>query len=203
SAFARSRYLGTTYFGHLITPNTDQEWHDVYNGFVNYLGVAGDCLNAVFTEGPEAGSPVNFFGRSCTSPSCTGLDRLVSEGPFAYSARSEVIACATGCSNNGNGFTVEYEPDLTPPVSGVVYPIGGEVLGVGTSKQLEWSAADKWAGLATVDLDLSRSGPGGPFEPIAHLSFASSPPPTDSTGSYQWTVTGPETNQGFLRVTAT
>ncbi len=54
---------------------------------------------------------------------------------------------------HGTGATpVEYEPDQTPPVSGVLYPNGGQSLTVGDQAHLQWSASDKWAGLASVDL---------------------------------------------------
>jgi hypothetical protein len=45
-----------------------------------------------------------------------------------------------------------------------------------------------------VDLELSRSGAGGPWETIA-TGLA-------NTGGYDWTVTGPVTDQAVLRVTA-
>jgi subtilisin family serine protease len=84
--------------------------------------------------------------------------------------------------------------DLVAPGVTVIAPNGGETLTQCTSLDLTWNAADTQTGVTAVDLELSRSGPGGPFETIA-TGVA-------NTGSYAWTVTGPPTADGYLRVTA-
>jgi len=83
--------------------------------------------------------------------------------------------------------------DIQAPTVAVRSPNGGEVLVVATSAPLTWTATDN-AAVTSVDLQLSRSGTGGPFESIA-TGIANS-------GSFSWTVTGPLTTNAFLRVTA-
>src|SRR5206468_1017845 len=84
-------------------------------------------------------------------------------------------------------------PDSMPPAVQVTSPNGGESLEVGEGTTLTWSATDA-AGVASVDLLLSRSGLAGPYEAIAEG--------VANTGSYLWTVTGPPTGDAFLKVLA-
>lgn len=84
--------------------------------------------------------------------------------------------------------------DLIDPTARVISPNGGEILDVGTNTTLRWTAKDSLGAVIAVDLDLSRSGPGGPFETIVHG--------VDNTGSRVWTVTGPITANAYLRVIA-
>jgi len=83
--------------------------------------------------------------------------------------------------------------DVQGPTVTVTAPNGGEVLNVGSSTSLTWTATDN-THVKNVDLDLSRSGTGGPFESIA-AGIA-------NTGSFSWNVTGPVSASAFLRVTA-
>jgi subtilisin family serine protease len=86
--------------------------------------------------------------------------------------------------------------DLIDPVPVVVSPNGGEEMVVGGTATVEWSATDSLGVVASVDLELSRTGPAGPFAPIA-TGLA-------HTGSFEWTVTGPPTAAGaaWMRVRA-
>ena len=68
-----------------------------------------------------------------------------------------------------------------------------ETMFIGQEQLIQWTAADNVA-VSSVDLYLSRNGAAGPFDPIA-LGLA-------NTGSYAWTVTGPATADGVLRVVA-
>lgn len=83
--------------------------------------------------------------------------------------------------------------DTMPPAVHVTAPAAGETLTVGTQASLVWSATDN-IGVATVDVLLSRSGPGGPFDPLA-TGIANS-------GTFTWTVTGPSTATAFVEVVA-
>ena len=83
--------------------------------------------------------------------------------------------------------------DVQGPAVAVTAPNGGEVLNVGSSTSLTWTATDN-ANVKNVDLDLSRTGTGGPFESIA-AGIA-------NTGTFSWNVTGPITTRAVLRVTA-
>jgi len=83
--------------------------------------------------------------------------------------------------------------DVAPPLVAVTSPNGADVLTVGTNAALTWSASDN-AAVTSVDLELSRAGAGGPYEPVAS-GLANS-------GAYNWTVTGPVTSNALLRATA-
>jgi hypothetical protein len=83
--------------------------------------------------------------------------------------------------------------DVQDPSVQVTSPNGTESLDLFTTATLTWDASDN-AGVTLVDLELSRSGPGGPFEPIATG--------IGNAGTYEWAVTGPGTTDAWLRVTA-
>ena len=83
--------------------------------------------------------------------------------------------------------------DAAAPSAAVTYPNGSESLEEGTEITLTWTASDN-VGVSGVDLLLSRSGAVGPFEQIA-TGVANS-------GLHPWTVTGPATDEAFLKVVA-
>jgi len=84
--------------------------------------------------------------------------------------------------------------DLIDPTAHVLSPNGGELTAQGQPLTFTWTATDSLGTVSNVDLRLSRSGPGGPFEDIA-LGIA-------NTGSYGWTVGGTITTNAYLKVTA-
>ncbi|MCU0274552.1 MAG: metallophosphoesterase, partial [Acidimicrobiales bacterium] len=101
-------------------------------------------------------------------------------------------------SSDGRGTATSPVWDFTTaetqaPLVDVLFPDGGETLRIDQVADLQWSASDD-VGVTTVDVQLSRSGPAGPFEDIA-LGIANS-------GSLSWTVTGPVTSDAWLRVVA-
>jgi hypothetical protein len=79
-----------------------------------------------------------------------------------------------------------------PPEAAVVSPNGGEVFQVGDEVTLAWSASDDDA-VTRVDVLLSRDG-GESYQPIA-IDVA-------NTGSAEWTVTEPGSDECRLRVIA-
>jgi hypothetical protein len=83
------------------------------------------------------------------------------------------------------------DPDA--PAVAVLSPNGAERLIVGQPATVTWNAGDCF-GVASVDLEISRGGPAGPWEPIAFGA--------PNSGSFDWTPTGPPTLTAFLRVTA-
>jgi hypothetical protein len=83
--------------------------------------------------------------------------------------------------------------EAVPPSVTVSSPNGGETLIIGALYPLTWNANDN-VGVTCVDLLLSRTGPGGPWETIATC--------VSNTGSYPWTVIGPQTTQAIFRVDA-
>ena len=83
--------------------------------------------------------------------------------------------------------------DIAPPAVHVLAPAGGTVAVVGSNVSLGWSALDN-AAVVRVDLLLSRTGPGGAFDSIATA--------VPNTGSFDWLVTGPVTEDAFFKVVA-
>ena len=75
--------------------------------------------------------------------------------------------------------------DLQPPIVTVIDPNGGEIIVVGNTTKLSWSATDNSGTVTGVDLYISRDN-GSTYQPIAS-NIANS-------GSYSWLVTPPGTN---------
>jgi hypothetical protein len=85
-------------------------------------------------------------------------------------------------------------PGNTLPAVIVVRANGGEHLSIGTRYHFEYTASDP-TGIASIDLEISRTGAGGPWTTLA----AGLP----NTGDFDWLVTGPASaGNAFLRVTA-
>jgi len=77
----------------------------------------------------------------------------------------------------------------------MLFPNGGETLLLGGRYTVSWDASATSPGVESVDLYLSRSGPGGPWELIA----AGAP----NRGTYEWKVTGSsQSNNCYLRADA-
>jgi len=83
--------------------------------------------------------------------------------------------------------------DTAPPAVHVLAPEGGTSHAIGDQAELVWNALDN-AAVARVDLYLSRTGAGGAFDSIATA--------VPNTGSYDWLVTGPATEDAFFKVVA-
>jgi hypothetical protein len=83
--------------------------------------------------------------------------------------------------------------DAGSPTVTLSTPNGGESLGIGVHHAVTWTAADNDS-VNAVDLELSRNGAAGPFEPVA-TGLA-------NTGTFDWLVTPPITSQALIRVTA-
>jgi hypothetical protein len=83
--------------------------------------------------------------------------------------------------------------DAGSPTVTLSTPNGGESLGIGVHHAVTWTAADNDS-VNAVDLELSRNGAAGPFEPVA-TGIA-------NTGTFDWLVTPPITSQAVVRVTA-
>jgi subtilisin family serine protease len=112
----------------------------------------------------------------------------------AYLAANATLDGFTGSVWNadwGNGKL--HLGDILDPTVAVVSQNGGETVYIAALDSLKWNAGDNVA-VTAVDLELSRSGVGGPWESIATG--------VPNTGSYEWTVTGPTTTNAILRVTA-
>jgi hypothetical protein len=115
---------------------------------------------------------------------------------WAFSAWSGDLVSTNNPENllmNANKTVTSTFLDIAPPTLTVTTPNGGEVLNVGTTSNVTWTAADN-AGVTSVDLELSRTGPDGPYESIA-TGLA-------NTGTFSWLVTAPATTLALIIATA-
>jgi subtilisin family serine protease len=136
-------------------------------------------------------------GTSMAAPHTTGaIGLLMQKHGFAvtpafakaYLASHAVVDGFTGAVPNINWGAGKLNlGDLVDPTVTVLMPNGGESGIIGA---LSWVANDN-AGVTSVDLYLSRSGPGGPWETLAVG--------LPNTGVLAWTTTGPATTQARLR----
>ncbi len=108
-------------------------------------------------------------------------------------AEYEWYATVTGSSGTAAGPTWRFTTRSRPPTASVVYPAGGETIGIGELAALRWNAFDD-GGVTAIDLLLSRDGRWGPYEPIA-TGIA-------NTGHHEWPVSGSETESAYLVVVA-
>jgi subtilisin family serine protease len=141
-------------------------------------------------------------GTSMAAPHTTGAAALIMQKYGAVtpnfvknflSTRANIVGIPAVWNKDwGNGKL--FLGDMIDPNVAVVAPNGGEVVQIGNLIKLSWNASDA-GGVSGVDLELSRTGPLGPWETIA-LGEA-------NDGTYDWNVTGPPTVLAILRVTAT
>jgi len=83
----------------------------------------------------------------------------------------------------------------TARAAGFQFPLGNDVFFVGAVQTIRWWAAHVGTSPATIRLELSRTGPGGPYEIVADG--------LPDSGHHQWNVSGPATGTACLRVTLT
>ena len=142
-------------------------------------------------------------GTSMAAPHVTGTTALLMQRFGALTpaqVKSYLNSHATTDANTGLVWNQDWGNgklnvgDLAEPIVNVTAPNGGENILTCGSYNITWTASDAGSGVANVDLQLSRSGAGGPFENIA-LAIPNS-------GSYSWSVSGPATANAFVKVTA-
>jgi subtilisin family serine protease len=153
--------------------------------------LVGDGLNHIYNA-----------GTSMAAPHTTGAAALIMQKYGAvtpafiknFLATRAIVDGFTGAVPNIDwGYGKLWLGDMLDPSVAVTYANGGEILLIGGTANLQWTASDN-VGVSSVDLHLSRNGLAGPWENIA-LSIPNS-------GSYLWVVTGPPTVNAILRVTA-
>ena len=140
-------------------------------------------------------------GTSMAAPHVAGAAALIMQKYGAVSPSfikamlnsRAIVDTYTGAVWNGDwGNGKLYLGDLLDPTVTVTYPNGGESFITTSPQTLTWNAIDETS-LSSVDVLLSRSGTGGPFE-----TLYSGP----NSNSYNWTVTGPPSNDCYLKVVA-
>ncbi|MEQ1831679.1 MAG: FG-GAP-like repeat-containing protein [Candidatus Eisenbacteria bacterium] len=82
---------------------------------------------------------------------------------------------------------------VLPPAVDLTRPVGTEVVRLGLVTPIHWTSGSD-AGVQLVDLDLSTTGVNGPYAVIA-TGIA-------NDGSHDWLVTGPASENAFVRIRA-
>jgi hypothetical protein len=124
---------------------------------------------------------------SWTMPSPGDVSALRVDGDVDHDGREDIVIVAdmSGFPFYRNQLRV-YSPWSEPAAltARVTAPHGGETLIAGSIRDVRWLAAVPVAhGPATVDLELSMDGAGGPWTPIANG--------LPNSGRHQWLVTAP------------
>jgi hypothetical protein len=209
--------------GHLLTVESQAE-HDgiAMRGILGAFG--GNRGPYTWMVGPNAGTPVVFYGGYADGlsggtdpPQCAPFSRLLG-GNKSYWAHEEQGAftsfpgsdCGSACYMHlGDGFFVEYEPASTVRIDPSV---GGQTIYVGLSSKIIWVPTALVGNITSTSIEVSRTGPGGPWQQIAQLSGpfsvtgAGTAVPSQAgavQSSFDWTVTGPATQDAYFRVTVT
>ncbi len=200
-------------------PNTFQS--QVYNGSAwSSLTIGTRTANSTQVTGLSAATPgtqfavanvplftliVNVVGGGTVTrlpdqpayPNLASVQLTANPGTgWAFSAWSGDLVSTNNPENlvmNGNKTVTSTFVDIAPPTVAVTAPNGAEVLNAGVSSDITWTASDN-AAVTAVDLELSRAGAGGPFEPVA-TGLANS-------GTFSWLVTTPPTTHAVIRATA-
>jgi hypothetical protein len=144
--------------------------------------LAGFDLSASVDGGATYAPIAGCTGLPATTLTCTWT-------PSATAAGAHLRV--TAHDKAGNSASAESVIDVVAPTLTVTAP-GAGVAWVGSSLAITWT--DNLPPSATVLVELSRDG-GGSFATLA----AAAP----NTGSFAWTVTGPDTAQALVRLTAT
>ncbi|HLK89608.1 MAG TPA: FG-GAP-like repeat-containing protein [Polyangia bacterium] len=126
-------------------------------------------------------------------PGCTALAATARSCTWSPSAppTTGVDIRVTAKDAAGNQASADTLINLVAPSLSVSAPAAGTSWFVGTPLAIAWSG--NLPASATMHVELSRDG-GGSFETLA----AAAP----NTGSFTWTVTGPDTASALVRVTA-
>lgn len=118
-------------------------------------------------------------------------------GDFDHDGREDIVVqAAEGTAYNYTNIARAYSPWQQPAVlaTRLVTPRGGETFMAGSVRFVKWlTGVPPALGKAAVDIHLSISGPGGPWEPIA-LGLP-------DNGLFQWTA--PQVNSAACRLRLT
>jgi subtilisin family serine protease len=143
-------------------------------------------------------------GTSLSAPHVTGAVALILQkyGPLTtpefvtsfLQNRARVDGFTGAAWNKDWGHGKLFLGDMIDPTVAVLAPNGGEVHTLGSVVNLDWNADDALGGVTAVDLELSRTGPAGPWETIATGA--------PNTGTYAWLASGLPTTMAILRARA-
>ena len=190
-----SHVLGLTVDGGAVTPDTSYTFSDV---------TAGHTLAATFSADQYPLTVSTVGGGTVTKVpdqasyaygTIVELDPVPAAGwAFAgWSGDTSGSGDPVSLAVNGSRAVTATFVDVAAPVVTLSAPVGGEAWGQGTPREIRWTASDN-AGVDSVDVDYSLSGPGGPWQAVAHG--------VANTGTYAWTVPGVASDSARVRVTA-
>jgi len=174
-------------------------WNPAPNNWIQALAVTDSSEFAAGFFASAGGQPRPYLAELDTlAGGATGWDAAVNGGVLTLAAGGGALIAGGSFTTVGlrhcGGLARLLPPDATPPQAQLLAPNGGESFASGQSCPIRWSASDA-QGVRSVDLLLSRSGPGGPWEVLG----AGVP----NTGSYTWVVTGaPAAASAYVRVDA-
>ena len=190
-----SHVLGLTVDGGAVTPDTSYTFSNV---------TAGHTLAATFSADQYPLTVSTVGGGTVTKVpdqasyaygTIVELDPVPAAGwAFAgWSGDTSGSGDPVSLAVNGSRAVTATFVDVAAPVVTLSAPVGGEAWAQGTPREIRWTASDN-AGVDSVDVDYSLSGPGGPWQAVAHG--------VANTGTYAWTVPGVASDSARVRVTA-
>jgi subtilisin family serine protease len=172
-------------------------------GSATSFDIIQSCAAGGSTNLPDGLMHTINQGTSMAAPHVTGATALILQKYGAVTpafvktflnarAKTDGFTGAVWNKDFGNGKL--FLGDMIDPVVTVVAPNGGELFQIGTNVNLSWNATDALGGVTAVDIYLSRTGVGGPYETIALAQ--------PNTGSYLWFASGLATPNAILKVVA-
>jgi len=174
-------------------------WSPSAFGPVRAMVIDGPSLIVGGEFGFLAGQPQAYLGRLDRFTGALGTGTPVADDlVLALAADGNSLHIGgrfgkLGGSATANLGRVGDAGDVAGPSVLVVAANGGETLVIGSVYRIEWTASDP-SGVASVDVELSRTGTGGPWTLLAGG--------LRNTGHFEWPVTGPgAAGSAFVRVT--
>lgn len=172
--------------------NIAQLWDLDLDGHVD-VAASGDGACAIALGDGSGGWTA---GGGFTAPEAVGTQAFRAGGDVDHNGYPDFVFL----QEEGDWITYQnylyvYAEDTLPTERFVVmqYPRGCETLVLGTVATLCWSAAHLGDAPSRVTIELSPSGPTGPWQPIAQG--------IPDSGHHQWLVAGPITSEAHVRVT--
>jgi subtilisin family serine protease len=181
-----------------------------WSNYGTWVDVSAPGVNIISTY-HNHNDPANDYvalisGTSQACPHATGLAGLLKSFNNSLNRQEifDIIVQTTDTIDHlnpgyegllGSGRINAYEAlriaDPFPPVVTVIWPNGGEVLFIGHVYTILWEASDN-VGIVSTDIDYSTDG-GNSWTDVVELE--------GNPEEYDWTVPGPPTSDGRIRVT--
>jgi hypothetical protein len=187
-----------------LSTGIPMSWNPGPNGWVNFLQIAGSTVrvggdyNQIGGQNRAGFALVDGDAGAILPPNANVAGPVSSyllKGNESYLA-GELWSEATTRPLYWSGLMRLVNPTSFSAVAATaLYPNGGETLPIGAQVPLRWTASGGLPEVKSVDLYLSRSGTGGPWELIAAG--------TANDGVFDWVAKGPTVQRNaYLRVDA-